>query len=42
MNKARKNGTDHMRGKWIEEDIKLRHNFMNKIAHRARQKVPIK
>jgi hypothetical protein len=31
-----------MGGKQTEENIKLKHNFMNDIAHRARQEIPIK
>jgi hypothetical protein len=32
--------TDHMRVKIRKTDIKLKYNFMNIIANRARQKVP--
>jgi hypothetical protein len=31
--------TDHMRDKYIKIDIKLKHNSMNIIACRARQKI---
>jgi hypothetical protein len=29
--------TDHMRDKYVKRYIKLKHNFMNIIAYRARQ-----
>jgi hypothetical protein len=32
--------TDHMRDKYTKTDTKLKHNSMNIIARRARQKIP--